>query len=392
MRAPLRKLLLDDSEPIPARIAALGTLQSFWNDEVRDAFIKLMDDGNADLRRLAAEGLALNCRRGDGPAHEAMLQALSDSEPAVRRAAALAMGKIAAPGAEDILVNTLSFDEGKDAYLYDGLLRAVERTGKPGIDRLLDLAESGVAKDLGRVVEAFTALRTREAAEGLPRLLRYPHLSDPQKTALLRSYMNYLLDPPISTEPLFRYLTSTEHAPVVKLAGLTALVPSCILQGDEVLPAAAVLSTDQGRAWLLTLLEERDPSLRLAAIKAVADLRVTAATTTLLQGMKAKDQPPGVRAAMLRALAVLAPDAAQETARGLVEHTDAVEQREAVEVLGQRASGAKLVGRLFVEGRLPRDLRDAIVVILRRHAPRDEEAAALLAAVLKARGGEPNKQ
>ena len=82
---------------------------------------------------------------------------------------------------------------------------------------------------------------------------------------------------------------------------------------------------------------------------------------------------------------MLAPDPAQEKARSLLEHTDSALQREAVQVLVKRASGAKLVGRVFVEGRLPRELRDAVVAGLRQYAARDEEAAALLTAVLKAR-------
>src|SRR5262249_9909803 len=100
-RPALLKLLADDDQPTHGRIAALGALQSMWNDEVRKAFIKLLDDGEADLRRLAAEGLALNCTRGDQDAHKALVVGLTDPDPSVKRAIALAIGQIGAQGAAD---------------------------------------------------------------------------------------------------------------------------------------------------------------------------------------------------------------------------------------------------------------------------------------------------
>ena len=62
----------------------------------------------------------------------------------MRRAVALAMGRLGGAGAADALVNALAFDDGKDVYLRDGLVRAIESLGKPGIDALLALADSGV--------------------------------------------------------------------------------------------------------------------------------------------------------------------------------------------------------------------------------------------------------
>jgi hypothetical protein len=106
------------------------------------------------------------------------------------------MGQLAAPGAADALANTLAFDDSGDVYLRDGLLRAIESLGKPGIERLLALAESGVKKDTDRVVDFFTALRTRPAYEGLPLLLKYPHLTMAQRVKLIHSGGNYLLDRP----------------------------------------------------------------------------------------------------------------------------------------------------------------------------------------------------
>jgi putative membrane-bound dehydrogenase-like protein len=251
VRPALLKVLEDGNQPLPARIAALGAVQSSWNDDVRAAFIRLLDDGEPDLRRLAAGGLALNCKTGDETAHHALLQVLGDPNLAVRRAVSLAMGRVGAPSAADDLVNALAFDDGKDVYLRDGLIRAIERLGKPGVDRLLALAESGDEKGLAKVVEAFEALRTRPGADAVPALLRYPHLTVAQRAGLVRSYGNYLLDPPIDLEPLMDYLLANrDEALPVKRAGL------------EVVSLDGTARGAKAEAWLLSLLDETDPGLR----------------------------------------------------------------------------------------------------------------------------------
>jgi HEAT repeat protein/glucose/arabinose dehydrogenase len=291
VRPALLKLVRDADQPLPARIAAVGALQSFWNDDVRAAFIRLLDDGEPDLRRLAADGLALNCKPGDEAAHHALLQVLGDPNLAVRRAVALAMGRIGADGAADDLVNALSFDEGKDASLRDGLVRAIERLGKPGIDRLLALAESGDRKNLVKVVETFEDLRTRPGADAVPALLKYPHLSVAQRTGLVRSYGNYQLDPPLDLEPLMGYLLANrDEARPVKLAGL------------EVVALDGTARGPRAEAWLLSLLDETDPGVRLALIKAVAATHLVKAVPPLLGVLRDPARPVGERVAVAQAL------------------------------------------------------------------------------------------
>src|SRR5262249_2492899 len=151
-------------------------------------------------------------------------------------------------------------DDGEDVYLRDGLVRAIEMLGKPGIERLLGLAESGSEKDLIKVVEAFAGLRTRPAAEAVPGLLRNPHVSIIQRAALVRSYGNYLPAPPPDLAPALKYLTDHPEEPaVVQLAGV------------EVLSLSGLLREEKGQKWLLGLLDGKDANLRLAAVKAVED-------------------------------------------------------------------------------------------------------------------------
>jgi hypothetical protein len=187
------------------------------------------------------------------------LHHLADPEPAVRRAVALAMGRVAAPGTEDSLTNALSFFEGEDVFLYDGLLRALERLGKPGIDKLLSMAQSGVDKDRDKVLVAFLALRTRPAAEAIPTLLAYPHLSVSQRANLVRSYSNYLLDPPVSLDGLVDYLNAHDEGLAVKQAAV------------EVLALPGTQHSNKVRKWLRKMLN--DPSLGPGLIKAIESIR-----------------------------------------------------------------------------------------------------------------------
>jgi putative heme-binding domain-containing protein len=407
-RPELLKLLADEDAPQRARIAALGALQSFWNADVQKEFVWLLREGDPDLRRLAAEGVGLNAEAGDKAAQDALLRTLSTDNPCVRRAVALAMGRLNAPGADEALVNALAFDDGKDPYLLDGLVRAIERLGKPGIERLLALGESGVAKDTHRVVEAFTMMRTRPAYEALPTVLRNPHLSEADRAALIRSYNNFLLDPPVSVQPVFDYLTAHPGEPAaVRRAAL------------EVLSSAGALKDPKASAWLLKQLKDSDPALRLLAIKAVESTRLAQAAAVLarflgdaarpaaeldaalkaLRVLPSRDaveplkkvlagkadgaQARALRREAFRTLAVLDPAAASASALEYLADPDANLQREAVAVLGASPDGTRLVAKLFLEKKLPRGLLPQVSDALRKHAPKDAELAKALTAVMR---------
>jgi hypothetical protein len=149
---------------------------------------------------------------------------LTSTSDAVRRAAALAIGRVGATGAADVLAGAFRFDDGHDPALTDGLLRALERVGPAGLDRLTALATSGTPQDLHRAVQALLTMRTRAAAEAIPALLDYPHLTDAEVAQLLGSYRHYQLDPPVDLEPVGRWLEGhPTAATALRLAALGAL-------------------------------------------------------------------------------------------------------------------------------------------------------------------------
>src|SRR5205085_1241739 len=86
VRNELLDLAVDSKATAKARIAAVGALGSLWNDEVKDEFLGLLYAGDPDLRRLAADALALNSPARDATVDMALLQVLGDQDLAARRA------------------------------------------------------------------------------------------------------------------------------------------------------------------------------------------------------------------------------------------------------------------------------------------------------------------
>jgi quinoprotein glucose dehydrogenase len=176
------------------RALAAGALCSMWNDTVQQALIRLATDDETALRRCAARCLGRYGRSQDPQAQEALLRILGDPDPATRREVALAMARIGAPEAADCIAGALSFDIGTDLCLRDGLVRALERLGKPGLEQLLKLGNSGEADRLELAVNAFCALRAPLGLGLWPQLFNNPHLANADRARLIRSLARYSAD------------------------------------------------------------------------------------------------------------------------------------------------------------------------------------------------------
>lgn len=349
VRPDLLKLLANQEVNVVARLHALGTLHSYWDNDVHAAFLKALGDKEPDVRRLAAEGLAQHAPAKDPVTHEALLKILGDPELPVRRAVALAIGSINAPGAADALVNVYKFDDGKDVFLTDGYLRAIERTGDVGIQALINLATSGSDAHIQKVVDAFAALRIPAAAAAIPVLLGNPHLTIEQRAAVVASYANYQTDPPISLEPLLTYLErNPDEARDVQLAALRTLALSSTIRNPRPYLLLGTLATglgnlnplavpadvslfnvtlgerakaDRGSRLILKLLDAADANVRLAAIKTVEDTRLAPAAAKLGRMLADSTRPPAERLAILRALRVLDDSAAVSAMVSLASNT-----------------------------------------------------------------------
>jgi len=359
------------------RLVALGALQAYWSADIEALFRLLLNDVSPDVRRLAAEALGRKAKPKDLQVHESLVRLLGDENAAVRRAAALSIARLGADGSADSLVAAWKFDDTKDPFLHDGYLRGLERLGKPGLQALLALADSGDAKDSERVAGAFLAFRSKAAADALPLILANIHLSPETRAEVVRSYTNYQFDPPLPLDPIVNYLTAgAEKPPEVKIAGLEVLAASGDLTGSRI------------ATYVLNSLDSDDPAVRLAAIQAVEEARFlpgTAKLTELLQDSKRpttersavlkalrsvagngaakalvellnKPEPATLKVEVLRALATASPEQARIEAAKLLDQPDPNLLAEAVIVLGATKDGAKLVGERFVAKKLPRDL------------------------------------
>jgi HEAT repeat protein/glucose/arabinose dehydrogenase len=404
-RPALLKLVKDGDAVANSRLAALSALTMLWNAEVQTACVELLGDVSPDLRRKAGDLLAWESTPNEAP-HlvEPLVKALSDRDPAVRRAVALALGRLGGPAAADALANAYRFDEGKDLWLRNGLLHALERLDSLGVDRLLTLAESGRAADLQAAIRGFAAFGTRPAAMALPRLLANPHLTEAEQQTLLLSYQNYRLDPPLDLEPLLGWLEQHLHgSPKLKLAALASLSTGGGLTGER------------ARKLLLQLLQaEPEEGIRLAALRAVQDTKLNSAVPLVLEWLPQK-RTPAERAELLRALVtfqevkavdflekalqdgewaalqdrVLFTLAALDTARGnaaaqnLLSSSDPAVARAAISLLGQTPEGAKLVGQSYLAKKISWVHRHHVQATLGQHAEKSQELRQMMTTIGK---------
>lgn len=403
VRDAVKAVVANVDASVEARITAMSVLNSMWDAGVETLIRERLRDGNADVRRLAADAIGLNSRSEDDANHSALLKQLNDPEPPVRRAVAIALGRVGAGGVAETLVNAYKFEELNDPFLRDAYIRGLELTGKSGVNAVLALAQSGDNNDRDLAIRIFTALRIRPAAEAIPEMLGYPHLTAPQREALILSYANYQLDPPISFDPLAAYMMKHPEEP-------TAVVKAAI----EVLGTTSGNAGPAVKQWLIAMLSQADPETRLDVISAIENTRMSEASPMLLtmladerrslperkallkavrvtrspdaaktiESLLDDKEPPVLRVEALRTLAALVPAQALAAAEKLLEARDEDVIEEAVAVLGATAAGAKLVGQKFQAGKLPKDLLPLVTDALQKFDT-DLEAARLRLEIMK---------
>jgi putative membrane-bound dehydrogenase-like protein len=388
------------------RLLCLYGLQQLWNEDASRVFIDALKDPDPNIRRVAAEGLGRNSLASAFAVNELLIKALTDESRAVRRSAALALGRIGADSASDAILNAWKADDGQDAFLTDAYLRALEKLGSRGIKALLAVAQSGDDAILKKVAQAYTTLRTRPAFDALPELLAHPHLNPDLKTDLVRSYLNYQFDPPLSMEPLAQFLTSRPNEPVaVRITGL------------EVLAATGGVGGGKGAEFVLGLVDAKEEPVRLAAFRAIENGRILTAASKLRVALAdakrsvpereavlragrvvggpefiavvkellgSEKEPALLKVEALRTLSARDASAASAFAQKFLDQPDPALIAESISVLGASKDGAKLVGQRYLEKKLPRDLFPRVSDALRKFI-HDEAIAQLNTEVL--RGG-----
>jgi quinoprotein glucose dehydrogenase len=360
------------------RIEALGVLEPHFasSPAVADLFRLLLNDESTDIRRLVIEAIGRRTTKADVATREALSRMALEEQPSVRRAAALALGRIGFDGTADLLINAWRTDDGKDPFLSDALVRGLERLGKPGMTALLAVAKSGSKIDLDRVAAAFLTFRSESAVNALPEILTDPHLPAAERANLLRSYSNYLFDPPMPMDAVTKFVTTRPDEPAaVKIAGV------------EVLSGTGQLGDAKAANFVLAQLDSADVETRQAALDAISEARLTQATAKLitllndtkrpmperLNVLKAlrstagnaaakplldllnRPEPTALKVEAIRALATASPEEARQVAVTLLNQPEAALINEAIILLGVNQAGAKIIGEQFVAKKLPRE-------------------------------------
>ncbi|MCS6863805.1 MAG: HEAT repeat domain-containing protein [Gemmataceae bacterium] len=400
----LKKFISGTLEP-HARLVAMGVLAAHWNAEVENLFRLLIHDESPDVRRFAVEMLGYHGTPRDERILQTLEKALTDQEPAVRRVAALALGRMGGADTGDVLLNALKREKNPDIYLKDAYVRGLERLGRTGIAAILDLARSGTDPDKDLAVEIFLMLRTAHGAEALPELLLHPHVTIEQREQLVRSYTNYQTDPPISLEPLANYLAKRPNEPV-----------SVLLAAVDVFAASGATLAPSAVRILLDLLQRPEEATRIAALIAIEELRISEASPQVLEiiedtkrtqvervaaakalralGEKKAIEPiktilvgghPAVlKAELLRTLATLDVVAARAAAEKALDQPDPTFLAEAVAVLAATKPGARLIAERFLANRLPPEFFPQVNEALNKFAD-DPAFAKLRTDVLRGR-------
>ncbi len=305
--AAFERIALDESAGLPARASAFGAICQLDWTAAEESAKQLISDSSADMRRLAAEAIGHHTdsrRATDELAAGLLACAELDAHPAVQRAAALAAGSVGAVTQslklrEHIaseLLRTLRKTDHTDAYLFDGILRGIERCGKEGISQLTAMATSEDDAQRELASELFLALRTHEAAAGLDELLTggTSRFTEPQLGRLLTAYRHIVVRPPIEAAGAYTWLERNPDATAV--LQVTALETLGLIGGGK-----SAVVTD----LTVKLLNWPDAEVRLSAIKAAGQLRVIAAARPMYDALQDDRRSVEERQEIIKSLALL---------------------------------------------------------------------------------------
>jgi putative membrane-bound dehydrogenase-like protein len=414
------QVALDDSRTGPARAVAIGAASQFYDNSVEAAMLTLLEQSHDfELRRLAADAISRHTmsERANVRLIARLATALEDPEPAVRRAVALAMGRVASLLSEtspnrrqtaEFLLAAYRNSDPDDKYLHDGVLRGLERTGDAGVGLLVELARSDDAADRELAIGAIEALRTAPAATGLDALLQSTdRLSDGQTARVLATYRHLLIEPPVDGRTLARWLVEHGDAPSdVQLVGLESLALLGTVDPEKTLPIVNNLLAHPDLQTRLAVIDlvglnhlvglapalagiaadtSRDEQERRVAITTLDQLRqvelpwdystppgVELVVDDLL-AIAADRQSVALRADIVRVVAGVDFAKASGLAEELLESDSSDNVAAAVGVLSADRAQAIRLAELFLAGRLDASLLAVVSDGLRRHAEDDAD-------------------
>ncbi|WP_435022240.1 PVC-type heme-binding CxxCH protein [Tundrisphaera sp. TA3] len=386
-RGPLLGTLADPAKPIHARLLGLQGARTFWDETVEAAMVQALTDPHPDVRRLAAQALAWEPKSPNPQLIARLAPLLADADAGVVREAVLAVGRHAdhRPGPSSVvLVRRLFADPGMDPTTRDGYIRALERLGDAGVEELAVAVRTKHGADRVRAIAFWTSLRSAPAAERLPGLVAMPDLTGTERAALIRHYLDFPASIAMPTQGLADWAARHPEAESpVKLAVLDV----CLSAGN---PASALV---------LRLIDDEDEATRLAAIEVAARSRPPGSMARLAQRLnqpassaaerlaivralggagssafpaieaayaRASDDPAYAVAA-LRAMAEADPEKAAPAIEAALVGSVSDLKAEAIRILSATPQGAISLGKRLIAGKLGRDDLPAVMAALGHH-------------------------
>jgi quinoprotein glucose dehydrogenase len=395
VRTPLLRLMSDGEASPHARLLGLQGARQMWNDQVETAMVRALDQTEPVVRRLAAQALSWEPRESRPQLVPGLVAHLNESDGRALRDIVLAIGRHGKSAAVDpgpILLRWLLDHPHTDVVVRDAFIRSLERLGEPAIKAIAAAIRSGTPSTRSEAVAIFAALRTAPAAGLLPDLVTLPDLKGEERLALVRLYKDIPLNIAMPTEGLADWVAAHPATePAVKVATLDV----CRLAGN---PAAKLV---------LTLLDDGDESVRVAATELAADSRPEGSVPRLLERLgdsrrslrermaialslraagplafsaleKAFLSFPddtSFRRAVLRALVDVDRIKAEPVARkALVDKSPEI-KAEAIQVLSESPQGALALGKAFLDKSLGRSELPAVLAGLRKYSSPDHQTA-----------------
>jgi cyclophilin family peptidyl-prolyl cis-trans isomerase len=331
--------LMNDSEGRVRRRAALAAGRVGLPEAV-GPLSKLLGDEEVEVRQIAAFALGLI---GDAGARPALLTALKDTDPTVQgraaealgligtrddatAVAAMVLGHVKAGALANIAPDDLTYPLAPPVEAARLGLYALVRLGS--YESLAMAAVDGTGQPVSRWWPLAYAVQRLADPRGEPILLTLLR-TDGRFTPAFAARGLGAMKATAAVEPLTRIVSERRAHPAVVVQAVRSLAA---LGGTHAAAALIALTSD----------EKADPLLRLEAVTAIGTLEIGGSVDLLLDLVS--DQWPPMRAAAMRALALVDPDTFLTTLSGLDPDKD----------WPVRAAQAAALGTLTAEQALPR--------------------------------------
>lgn len=406
----LAKFIKDADKASGPKLRALEALGHFWDKDVQVICENIVSGGDPDLQLLAAQYLGRFASPGGDSIFNVLLKHLGSDTPEFRNAITIAMGKNNAPGAAESLVNSVLFYEGTDIRMLEVFARALELTGKNGLERILAVGDTGVKKEIRKILEIQNMMRTTTALDGVIAWLNNQNISDLETVDLLKSLKHQKLIPESILSQLALYYSKQPNmeAPVkiALLESLSCFPNASFKEWEKMLDACLEDSEIKTKTACINMIkntnlksyskklnamlssqeiQDEEKTLLLNTLAFFKSKEASPVIINILSGTRSQKESLKVRQIALQSLFAIDPEIAAASIQSLLGSVLFPEQlkSEALQLLKKSPAGAKVLFAFFDSGKCDPNLLPAISEALNYHHSKSSEGNDLNNLLLK---------